>query len=271
MVPQTDPQILTQVRKSQHTTLEKGLHKPPLLSYNSDKLRRLEIIMKVLLVEDEPKIARAIKMGLEQERSTVEVVHDGPSGLASAIAEDYDVIILDRMLPGGMDGLEICEKIRAKGIKTPVLMLTAKGQIRDRVNGLNAGADDYLVKPFSFEELLARLRALTRRPQETNVAELHVADLKLDTISYDVKRAGTRINLSQTEYSLLEYLMRNKNRVLSKSNIINHVWDFDADVLPNTVEAYIGYLRTKVDKPFDGPLIHTVRGFGYRVGDTTED
>ncbi len=222
--------------------------------------------MKILLVEDEPKIARAIKMGLEQERSNVEVVYDGPSGLAAALGDNYDVIILDRMLPGGMDGLEICEKIREKGVKTSVLMLTAKGQIRDRVNGLNAGADDYLVKPFSFEELLARLRALTRRPHETNGTTLHVEDLSLDTLTYEVKRAGKLINLSQTEYALLEYLMRNKNRVLSKANIINHVWDFDADILPNTVEAYIGYLRGKIDRPFGTPLIQTVRGFGYRIG-----
>ncbi len=223
--------------------------------------------MKLLLIEDEPKIARAIKIGLEQERSTVEVVYDGPSGLAAALGDSYDAIILDRMLPGGMDGLEICEKIRENNVKTPVLMLTAKGQIRDRVNGLNAGADDYLVKPFSFEELLARLRALTRRPHETNGTILQIEDLSLDTVSYDVRRGGTPIALSQTEYALLEYLMRNKNRVLSKSNIINHVWDFDADILPNTVEAYIGYLRNKVDKPFNKTLIHTVRGFGYRIGE----
>jgi DNA-binding response OmpR family regulator len=226
--------------------------------------------MKLLLIEDEPKIARAIKMGLEQERSTVEVCHDGPSGLAAAFGDEYDAIILDRMLPGGKDGLEICEEIRAKGIKTPVIMLTAKGQIRDRVAGLNAGADDYLVKPFSFEELLARLRALTRRPHETNGSTLHAADLSLDTVSYDVRRGDTPIALSQTEYSLLEYLLRNKDRVLSKDNIINHVWDFDADILPNTVEAYIGYLRNKVDKPFKSkPLIHTVRGFGYKLSEAS--
>ncbi len=224
--------------------------------------------MKVLLIEDEPKIARAIKLGLEQERSNVEICHDGESGLAAALGDDYDVIILDRMLPGGMDGLEICEKVRARGIKTPVIMLTAKGQIRDRVNGLNAGADDYLVKPFSFEELLARLRALTRRPQQTNGTTLHSGDLSLDTITYDVRRGEKQIALSQTEYALLEYLLRNKDRVLSKANIINHVWDFDADILPNTVEAYIGYLRTKIDKPFKGtPLIHTVRGFGYKLSE----
>ena len=224
--------------------------------------------MKLLLIEDEPKIARAIKLGLEQEHSTVEVCHDGADGLAAALGDDYDVIILDRMLPGGMDGLEICEKLRSKGVKTPVIMLTAKGQVRDRVAGLNAGADDYLVKPFSFEELLARLRALTRRPHETSGSTLQAGDLSLDTVSYDVRRAGKPIALSQTEYSLLEYLLRNKDRVLSKDNIINHVWDFDADILPNTVEAYIGYLRNKVDKPFKAkPLIHTVRGFGYKLSE----
>ena len=241
---------------------------PPTLRYNSDSDFTLLRIMKLLLIEDEPKIARAIKMGLEQEHSTVEVCHDGPSGLAAALGDDYDAIILDRMLPGGMDGLEICETLREKGVKTPVLMLTAKGQVRDRVNGLNAGADDYLVKPFSFEELLARLRALTRRPHQSNGTTLHVADLSLDTISYDVRRADTPIALSQTEYALLEYLMRNHDRVLSKDNIINNVWDFDADILPNTVEAYIGYLRNKIDKPFKNkPLIHTVRGFGYKLGE----
>ncbi|MBL8031238.1 MAG: response regulator transcription factor [Candidatus Doudnabacteria bacterium] len=214
-------------------------------------------------------MARAIKMGLEQEHSTVEVVHDGPSGLAAALGDDYDAIILDRMLPGGMDGLEICEQLREKNVKTPILMLTAKGQIRDRVNGLNAGADDYLVKPFSFEELLARLRALTRRPLQTNGTVLQVGDLSVDTITYDVRRSNKPISLSQTEYALLEYLLRNKDRVLSKSNIINHVWDFDADVLPNTVEAYVGYLRNKIDKPFKTkPLIHTVRGFGYKLSES---
>ncbi len=224
--------------------------------------------MKLLLIEDEPKIARAIKLGLEQERSTVEVCYDGQTGLAAAVGDEYDAIILDRMLPGGMDGLEICAELRAKNIKTPIIMLTAKGQIRDRVNGLNAGADDYLVKPFSFEELLARLRALTRRPHEINGTQLKLSDLSLDTVTYDVRRQGTPIALSQTEYSLLEYLLRNKDRVLSKDNIINHVWDFDADILPNTVEAYIGYLRNKIDKPFKGkPLIHTVRGFGYKLSE----
>lgn len=223
--------------------------------------------MKVLLIEDEYKIARAIKQGLEQERAVVEVYNDGPSGLAAARGDEYDVIILDRMLPGGMDGVAICETLRREGNRTPVLMLTAKTMIRDRVAGLNAGADDYLGKPFSFEELLARVRALMRRPHEVINNVLTVGNLSLDTLSYDVKRDGTTIDLTQTEFSLLEYLMRNHGRVLSKTNIINHVWDFDSDVLPNTVEAYIGYLRNKIDRPFKGEprLIHTVRGFGYKV------
>lgn len=223
--------------------------------------------MKLLLIEDEPKIARAVRMGFEQERAVVEVCHDGEQGLASALADEYDVIVLDRMLPGGMDGTEICQKIRSAGKHTPIIMLTAKSQIRDRVAGLNAGADDYLTKPFSFEELLARVRALLRRPHDTMTSVLTVKDLSLDTISYEVKRSRKPIKLSQTEYALLEYMMRNSGRVLSKTNIINHVWDFDSDILPNTVEAYIGYLRAKIDKAFPKkpPLIETVRGFGYKI------
>lgn len=222
--------------------------------------------MKILLIEDERKIARALKLGFEQERMLVEICEDGPSGLSSALGEDYDLIILDRMLPGGMDGIDICQRLRAEAVKTPVLMLTAKGMVHDRVAGLNAGADDYLVKPFSFEELLARVRALLRRPQDTSRPELKVGNLSLDPVSFEVKRGAKVIALSQTEYSLLEYLMRNKDRVLSKNAIMNHVWDFDADIMPNTVEAYIGYLRNKIDKPFKQPLIHTVRGFGYKIG-----
>lgn len=223
--------------------------------------------MNILLVEDEHKIANAIKQGFRQETYVCEVSYDGESGLAAALGSEYDVIILDRMLPG-MDGIEICKQIRAKGIQTPIIMLTAKGQIRDRVTGLNAGADDYLTKPFAFEELLARIRALLRRPHDNVGNVLQVDDLTLDTITYDVKRGNTSIRLSQTEYALLEYLMRNYGRVLSKDTIINHVWDFDADILPNTVEAYIGYLRNKIDRPFSKstPLIQTVRGFGYKLG-----
>ena len=222
--------------------------------------------MKILLIEDERKLQRALKLGFEQERMLVETYDDGQSGLSAALAESYDVIILDRMLLGGIDGVEICQKLRQAEVKTPILMLTAKGMIRARVAGLNAGADDYLVKPFSFEELLASVRGLLRRPQDTANPPLRVANLALGPTGVEVKRGNKTIQLSQTEYSLLEYLMRNKDRVLSKSTIMNHVWDFDADILPNTVEAYIGYLRAKIDKPFKQPLIHTVRGFGYKIG-----
>ena len=223
--------------------------------------------MKILIIEDEHKLANALKQGFKQEHATAEVAYDGDSGLAAAEGDDYDVIILDRMLPGGVDGLEICKTLRSKGNQTPVIMLTAKGQIRDKISGLNGGADDYMVKPFSFEELLARVRAVMRRPGEQVGNTLTVEDLTLDTISFDVRRDDVSINLSSTEFSLLEYLMRNAGRVLSKTNIINHVWDFDSDVLPNTVEAYIGYLRNKIDRPFPDarPLITTVRGFGYKI------
>jgi DNA-binding response OmpR family regulator len=148
-------------------------------------------------------------------------------------------------------------------------MLTAKDQIKDRVEGLNAGADDYLIKPFSFEELLARIRALMRRPQNTQTNTIRVEDLSLDTISFKVERGGKPIKLSAKEFALLEYMMRNAGQVLTKDNIISHVWDFDADILPNTVEVYIGYLRNKIDKPFDKPLLHTNRGFGYILGART--
>ncbi|MDR1300366.1 MAG: response regulator transcription factor [Candidatus Nomurabacteria bacterium] len=221
--------------------------------------------MKILIVEDEPKIAAAIKRGLKQERFVAEVQSDGEQGLAAALGDEYDVIVLDRMLPS-LGGLEVCRRIREAGIRTPIIMLTAKSQIRDRVEGLDAGADDYLIKPFSFEELLARIRALLRRPVEACDNILRVGDLTLDVTNFDVRRGKKRIKLSNTEFALLEYLMRNHGRTISKDKIIGHVWDFDSDILPNTVEAYIGSLRRKVDKPFAGrPLIHTLRGFGYKV------
>lgn len=222
--------------------------------------------MRVLLVEDETKIATAIKRGLEQEAYAVDMVHNADDGLSYALSEDYDLIILDRMLPGLIEGAEICREVRANGINTPILMLTAKDQVRDRVEGLNAGADDYLVKPFVFEELLARLRALLRRPQGQTGDIFTLDDLTVDTARHEVTRAGQPIQLSSREYALLEYLVRNANVLVSKQSLVNHVWDYDADILPNTVEVYIGYLRNKIDRPFKGPaLIHTVRGFGYKL------
>ncbi len=222
--------------------------------------------MRVLLIEDEHKIARAIKQGLTQEKYAVDIEYDADSGLGAALSETYDVMIIDRMLPGSMEGLDICREVRKARVHTPIILLTAKDQVRDRVEGLNAGADDYLVKPFSFEELLARIRALLRRPKEAQANILKIEDLSLDTVTYEVKRDGKPILLSAKEFALLEYMMRNSGRVLSKDNIISHVWDFDADILPNTVEVYMGYLRNKVDKPFKRSLIHTMRGFGYKLG-----
>jgi DNA-binding response OmpR family regulator len=223
--------------------------------------------MRILVVEDDLKIAAAVKKGLEQESYAVDMVHDADEGLSSALTGDYDLIILDRMLPGLIEGADIAKEVRANQINAPIIMLTAKDAISDRVGGLNAGADDYLVKPFAFDELVARVRALLRRPPETQASVLKLDDLELDTNSHSVVRAGRPIILSAREYALLEYLMRNPNRVLSKDNLTTHVWDFDADILPNTVEVYISYLRSKVDQPFNGPnLIHTVRGFGYKLG-----
>lgn len=224
--------------------------------------------MRILVVEDEHKIANSIKKGLEQESYAVDVAFTGTDGYDLAATEDYDLIILDILLPG-LDGTEICKKLREQNIHTAILMLTAKGQVTDKVEGLNAGADDYLTKPFAFEELLARIRALIRRPQKTAKAELKVADLSLDTISYEVKRGDSLIRLSNKEFALLEYLLRHHNQTLSKDQIIGHVWNYDADILPNTVEVYIGYLRSKIDKPYSkkSPLIHTIRGFGYRLGE----
>lgn len=222
--------------------------------------------MKILVIEDEHKIAAAVKRGLEQESYAAEVAHDSDTGLSMALAGEYDLIILDRMLPGLVDGIEVCKEIRANAIHVPIIMLTAKDAVADRVVGLNAGADDYLVKPFAFEELLARVRALLRRPSENLGTELVIDDLVLNPSTFEVARAGKPVQLSQREFALLEYLMRNQNRIVTRTSIIDHVWDYDADVLPNTVEVYMGYLRNKLEKPFAGPqLLHTIRGFGYKL------
>jgi DNA-binding response OmpR family regulator len=224
--------------------------------------------MRILVVEDERKIANAIKRGLEQESYSVDVAYEGDTGFDLASAEEYDLILLDLMLPG-MDGVSICASLRKMSISTPILMLTAKSELEDKVTGLNCGADDYLTKPFAFEELLARVRALLRRPSEFLGEILTLADLSADPISFQVLRSGKEIELSRREFSLLEYLLRNKNKTLTKEQIIAHVWDYDAEVLPNTVEQYIKYLRAKIDKPFKNKpqLIKTVRGFGYRISE----
>jgi len=218
--------------------------------------------MRILVVEDEHKIANSIKRGFEQESWATDVAYDGESGHDLASSESYDVIVLDLMLPK-MDGMEICRKLRAEENHTPILILTARGELSDRVTGLNTGADDYLVKPFAFEELLARVRALSRRPKEGIGAVLKVGDLELDVNSFEVKKGEKVIELSRKEFALLEYLMRNAGKVVSKENIIAHVWDYESDILPNTVEVFIGYLRDKIGSDF----IKTVRGFGYKISE----
>lgn len=221
--------------------------------------------MRILVIEDEHKIARALKKALEQESYAVDVAYDGDEGYTMATTEPYDAAIIDRMLPGDYDGIAIVKAMREEKIHTPVLLLTALGAVQDRTKGLDSGADDYLVKPFALEELLARVRALLRRPTRTESTILTAGDLSLNTITYEVKRANQLIQLTSKEFALLEYLLRNQDRPISKEIIISHVWDYDADILPNTVEVYIRYLRAKIDQPFSTPLIKTVRGFGYKL------
>lgn len=216
--------------------------------------------MRILVVEDEHKIANSIRRGLEQEGYAVDVAYDGEDGFDLASSESYGVIVLDLMLPK-MDGMTICKKLRDEGNNTPILILTAKGEIADKVEGLNAGADDYLVKPFAFAELVARIKALSRRPKETLGTVISSGDLSLNTISFTVRYKGKSIDLSKKEFSLLEYLLRHKGKVVSKEQIIQSVWDYEADILPNTVEVFVGYLRNKIGDD----VIKTVRGFGYKI------
>jgi DNA-binding response OmpR family regulator len=224
--------------------------------------------MKVLVVEDEHRIAASIKTGLEQERYVVDVAYDGTSGFDLASSGEYDLIILDLMLPE-MDGLTVCKQLRSENIHTPILILTAKSQTDDKVIGLDSGADDYLTKPFSFEELLARCRALSRRPKKSVTTNLVVNNLSLDPINYAVTRANKSISLSSKEFALLEYMIRHVGQILTKEQITSHVWNYDSDILPNTVEVYIRHLRQKIDLPFknEKQLIKTIRGFGYKLSE----
>jgi two-component system, OmpR family, response regulator len=222
--------------------------------------------MKVLVIEDDHRIADSIKKGLEQEHITTDTAYDGAEGFDLASTEEYDVLVMDVMLPE-MNGFDICQKLRQKNIATPILMLTAKTQTADKVDGLNYGADDYLSKPFDFAELLARIKALSRRPKNFLSPVLKVGDLQLNTSTYKVNRAGKIIKLPQKEFAILEYLMRHQGQVLSKEKIIENMWSFNEDILPNTVEVYIKNLRNKIEKPFPSKpkLIYTVRGFGYKI------
>lgn len=226
------------------------------------------ISMRVLVVEDDHKIAGALVRGLERQSYAVDVCYDGTEGLAMATTEPYDIVILDRMLPG-TDGIKILKSMRENSIHTPVLLLTAKDKVLDRAEGLNAGADDYLVKPFAFVELIARVRALLRRPTQTIETHLEENGVSLDRDTFTANRASHIIELTSKEFALLEYLMGQPGRIATKEQIMQQVWDYDADILPNTVEVYIGYLRNKIDKPFPElpNLINTRRGFGYYFGE----
>ncbi len=223
--------------------------------------------MKVLVVEDEHRIATYIKKGLELKSHVVDVAYDGEAGYDLATSEGYDVVILDRMLPK-LNGVAIIKRLRAENNHVPILLLTAKTQVEDRVEGLEAGADDYLGKPFAFTELLARVRALGRRPKARTSTFIQIADLTIDTANFQVSRAKQPIPLSKKEFSLLEFLARHKGQVLNIDQITQQVWEYDSDVLPNTAQVYIGYLRKKIDQPFkSSPLIKTIRGFGYQFGE----
>ena len=224
--------------------------------------------MRILVVEDEHRIAHSLQKGLEQERFAVDVAFTGGEGYDLATTEDYDLIILDLMLPG-MDGITICKELRKNKIHIPILLLTAKSQTTEKVEGLNSGADDYLTKPFSFEELLARIRALLRRKGTTIQTTLSLDDLTLDSTLFKVKRGTDQVNLTSKEFSLLEFFLSKQNQIVTKDQIIQHVWNFDADILPNTVEVYIKKLRDKIDNRFPKKkqLIQTIRGFGYKLGD----
>jgi DNA-binding response OmpR family regulator len=220
--------------------------------------------MRVLVVEDEIKMARAIRRGLEQEGYAVDTAPDGDEALYLASENAYDAVVLDVMLPG-LDGFEVCRQLRLAGRWAPVLMLTAHDSVPDRIEGLDVGADDYLAKPFAFGELLARLRALLRRGAGERPAVLRVGDVTLDPAAHRVTRAGRRVELSAREFALLEYLMRRPGEVVTRSDALEHVWDYGYDGLSNVVDVYVGYLRRKLEQPFGRALIRTVRGVGYAL------
>src|SRR5215217_6030312 len=225
--------------------------------------------MRILLVEDEEKVSRFITRGLEAERFAVDAVYDGASGLEYATTYSYDLIILDLMLPG-LSGTEVLNSIRRTNNTVPILMLTARDAVRDKVENFEAGADDYLTKPFAFAELLVRVKALLRRGAVSRTSVLRIADLELDRLSQQVKRGGQRIDLTAKEYALLEYLMANAGRVLSRTMIIEHVWDESFDGVTNIVDVYVRHLRNKVDERHERKLIRTVRGVGYSVSEEGE-
>ena len=226
--------------------------------------------MRILVVEDEAGVAGFIRQGLAEAGYAVDAARDGQEGLDYALAFNYDVILLDIMLPK-VNGLEMLRELRSKQVRTPVLLLTARDGVDERVQGLDHGADDYLAKPFAFSELLARMRALLRRPPLQTGSTLGMNDLEMDLAQHEVRRIGKRIELSPREFSLLELLLRHPNQVLTRTQIVERVWNFDFYSDTNVVDVYIGYLRRKIDRDFAPPLIHTVRGVGYRLSEEVQD
>ncbi|MBG0778946.1 MAG: response regulator transcription factor [Desulfotignum balticum] len=226
--------------------------------------------MRILLIEDDQRLAKFMEKGLTEEQYSVDMVHDGMDGVLWATTYEYDLIVLDIMLPK-KDGITVCKEIRNKGVESQVIMLTARDSVDDKIKGLDAGADDYLAKPFSFDELLARIRALLRRMQKNKLPVLQVADLILDPVSHTVTRQGREIILTGKEYALLEYLMRNRDKVVTETNIIEHVWNTQIESHTNVINVYIHYLRNKIEKGFDTKLIHTIRSVGYILKDGSDD
>jgi two-component system copper resistance phosphate regulon response regulator CusR len=222
--------------------------------------------MRILLIEDDEKVARAVSTGLEAERFAVDWVSDGPEGLDTARLGTYDLIILDLMLPG-LSGTELLKRVRKVNSDVPILILTARDAMSEKIANFEAGADDYLTKPFAFAELVVRVNALLRRGTMNRANVIRIADLEIDRVHHQVQRRGTGIKLTSKEYSLLEYLALNAGRVLSRSMIVDHVWDQSFDGLTNIVDVYVRQLRTKIDEPFKQQLIHTVRGTGYYIGE----
>ena len=220
--------------------------------------------MRVLVVEDERKLAEVLERGLEEHGYAVDVAYDGDAALNLALVEPYDLILLDVMLPA-RDGYSVCRELRARGKDVPILMLTARDAVDDRVTGLDAGADDYLIKPFAFRELLARVRALLRRDGRAKDPVLRVGDVEIDTVPREVRRRGRSIELTSKEYAVLEYFARNPNRVLTRTQIAEHVWDFDFVAMSNVVDVYVGYLRRKLEDNEEPRLLRTVRGTGYQL------